>query len=249
MEPATGYLIGSGISALGSMIGSGISAAGSRSAANAAADRAYSLWKTQAEYNTPANQVKRYLEAGLNPNLIYGQVSSGNMSTTPDLPYSNGSSEIANGLSLTLDKIGQMFGQYAARKEAKALQDSLEEQRQNQLTIQRLNIQLLQKNLEERELGLVARRAGMAQPVMGSAIAPQSDWIDKGNAIADNISRNYLSYLPGYGLVYRGLGDISSGRFFSGISKVGRGTAISAPSFYYLLKSPFSYLKNKFGWK
>lgn len=223
MEPATGYLIGSGISALGSMLGSGISAAGSRSAANAAADRAYSLWKTQAEYNTPANQVKRYLEAGLNPNLIYGQVSSGNMATTPDVSYSNGSSEIANGLSLTLDKIGQMFGQYAAKKEAKALQDSLEEQRQNQLMIQRLNIQLLQKNLEERELGLVARKAGMAQPVMGSAIAPQSNWIDTGNAIADSLSRNVFSTIPFYSKIYNALGHLSEGKFIRALGDYIRG--------------------------
>lgn len=43
------------------------------------------LWQMQADYNTPANQVARYREAGLNPNLIYGQGSSsaGNMSTAP----------------------------------------------------------------------------------------------------------------------------------------------------------------------
>lgn len=43
-------------------------------------------WKQQAEYNTPANQMARYRQAGLNPNLIYGEgqaASAGNMSSAP----------------------------------------------------------------------------------------------------------------------------------------------------------------------
>lgn len=43
------------------------------------------LWKKQSEYNTPYNQMQRYLEAGLNPNLMAssGQVNSGNASNPP----------------------------------------------------------------------------------------------------------------------------------------------------------------------
>jgi len=33
------------------------------------------------EYNTPANQMQRYKDAGLNPNLIAGQISAGNQSS------------------------------------------------------------------------------------------------------------------------------------------------------------------------
>lgn len=36
------------------------------------------LWNMQNEYNTPSAQMQRYSDAGLNPNLIYGQGSSGN---------------------------------------------------------------------------------------------------------------------------------------------------------------------------
>lgn len=44
----------------------------------------------QNEYNSPAAQIARYQEAGLNPNLIYGQISEGNQSqiaqySKPDL--------------------------------------------------------------------------------------------------------------------------------------------------------------------
>lgn len=37
-------------------------------------------WMLNAAYNTPANQVARLREAGLNPNLAYGAVNTGNMS-------------------------------------------------------------------------------------------------------------------------------------------------------------------------
>lgn len=40
------------------------------------ADRNLDLWNLNNEYNTPAAQMQRYLDAGLNPNLIYGNGSS-----------------------------------------------------------------------------------------------------------------------------------------------------------------------------
>lgn len=45
------------------------------------------MWKMQQEYNTPANQMKRYREAGLNPNLIYGNgtASAGNATSAPEM--------------------------------------------------------------------------------------------------------------------------------------------------------------------
>jgi hypothetical protein len=45
------------------------------------------FWHMQNDYNSPANQMKRFQEAGLNPNLIYGRGSSGLASPikTPDV--------------------------------------------------------------------------------------------------------------------------------------------------------------------
>lgn len=45
------------------------------------------FWNMQNEYNSPQNQMKRFQEAGLNPNLIYGQGNSGPASSiqTPDV--------------------------------------------------------------------------------------------------------------------------------------------------------------------
>lgn len=33
-------------------------------------------WDKQNKYNSPSQQMQRYKEAGLNPNLIYGQMSN-----------------------------------------------------------------------------------------------------------------------------------------------------------------------------
>lgn len=46
-------------------------------------------WKMQNEYNLPVNQMLRFNDAGLNPNLIYGQGTNGNSSAVPSPSLSN----------------------------------------------------------------------------------------------------------------------------------------------------------------
>lgn len=41
------------------------------------------MWNRQNEYNNPAAQMQRYTDAGLNPNLIYGQGNPGNATQLP----------------------------------------------------------------------------------------------------------------------------------------------------------------------
>lgn len=41
-----------------------------------------SMWERQTEYNNPQNTMKRYVDAGLNPNMIAGQ-ATGNMAQAP----------------------------------------------------------------------------------------------------------------------------------------------------------------------
>lgn len=90
-----GTLIGGGLGfAVGGPLGAGIGAsllgtAGSNYDNNKAIDEqnAYNLrlWQMQNEYNTPANQVARLREAGLNPNLFYSQGNPGNATSAPDM--------------------------------------------------------------------------------------------------------------------------------------------------------------------
>lgn len=42
------------------------------------------MWNKQNEYNSPSSQMERLVEAGLSPNLAYGNVSSGNNSSAPE---------------------------------------------------------------------------------------------------------------------------------------------------------------------
>ena len=42
------------------------------------------MWNLNNEYNSPKNQLQRLVEAGLNPNLAYGNVSSGNSQRPPE---------------------------------------------------------------------------------------------------------------------------------------------------------------------
>lgn len=86
------------------------------------------FWDKQNAYNTPAMQMKRFRDAGLNPHLIYGQGNSGNASPipTPDtLPVQFRGPDIKDGTDF--DGMGMLLGQADLRiKSAQA--DNLEAQ-------------------------------------------------------------------------------------------------------------------------
>lgn len=52
------------------------------------------MWNMQNKYNTPFNQMKRFKDAGLNPNLIYGQGNPGNATGAPNFQVSAHTSPI-----------------------------------------------------------------------------------------------------------------------------------------------------------
>lgn len=94
LTEAVGTLIGGAISGVGSLFGNMM---GSKNALKAVretnqanrdlAEYAYqqdlAQWNRQNEYNTPTAQMERLKEAGLNPNLMYGQGNTGNASSSP----------------------------------------------------------------------------------------------------------------------------------------------------------------------
>lgn len=55
-----------------------------------------SMWERTNQYNTPQMQMQRFKEAGLNPNLIYGQGSEGNASQAPKAPIPEVQNELAS---------------------------------------------------------------------------------------------------------------------------------------------------------
>lgn len=71
-------------------------------------------WQANNEYNSPANQMKRLLEAGLNPNLAYNLATSGNSSSPADVTSKiSGSAAAQAGTSAKqaqTQRIAQAFG-------------------------------------------------------------------------------------------------------------------------------------------
>ena len=86
------------------------------------------MWNLQNEYNTPANQMKRYREAGLNPNLIYGNGSSsaGNATSAPEMTaHQGGAGKFLELLSWFVGLKGQLSEQKnEALKTASEIQHS-----------------------------------------------------------------------------------------------------------------------------
>lgn len=83
-----GSVITSGANILGGLFGMGSQASANKANMELAKyqnEWNEYMWNKQNEYNTPKNQMARYLEAGLNPNLIYGSgsASSGNSTSVP----------------------------------------------------------------------------------------------------------------------------------------------------------------------
>lgn len=79
--PIAGALISAGAS----IINNGLNSY----AVNKANEQNMRNWREMQEYNTPANQVKRMKEAGLNPALMYQQGSTGNATPPPNTEKNN----------------------------------------------------------------------------------------------------------------------------------------------------------------
>lgn len=86
---ATGAILGGGqtiLNTLGGLFGANRQAIAYRRAAADQHKYNMELMKYQLDYNTPKNQMARYKEAGLNPNLVYNQGNPGNMQSAPSYP-------------------------------------------------------------------------------------------------------------------------------------------------------------------
>lgn len=96
--------IGSGIQAAGNLIGGLIGARSNERAAERQMEMQQDLINRQNVYNSPANQMRRLQEAGLNPNLVYGGGAvTGNQSGTGSAPTVASSGDY--GLSKATDSI------------------------------------------------------------------------------------------------------------------------------------------------
>lgn len=67
------------------------------------------LWNLQNQYNSPAEQMKRYQDAGLNPNLVYSQQNAAASPIAASAPSFRSSGTFAKGMQNGLNAIGQVM--------------------------------------------------------------------------------------------------------------------------------------------
>lgn len=106
-------------------------------------DQDLAMWNMNNEYNSPAAQMARFKEAGLNPNLIYSQGSNGNSASMPSYSMPsvkiNPSDQRMKQTSQILDAIGLVSN---AAQNISSIID------------QGLNVQLKRNQLEQSDIDL-----------------------------------------------------------------------------------------------
>ncbi len=141
MDPLTiGAIVGGVTSLAGNLFGiSGQKSANKTNLKLAEQARKHdiAMWKAQNEYNTPAMQMQRLKEAGLNPNLVYG---SGAGQTTAGAPMKAPVPTVDNELaSLAQMSITPMISLYQDWQVKKAQIDNLEAETRSKQTMNMLN--------------------------------------------------------------------------------------------------------------
>lgn len=117
------------------------------------------MWNKTNKYNTPAAQMERYKEAGLNPHLIYGKAQSGNAQPlrSPDVKnYSRAETKsVTQGITA--------FGDYARLKNIEAQTSNVEAQTKvseqtELLTAQKILGEALNLDKGKLDLGIATER-------------------------------------------------------------------------------------------
>ena len=90
--------ISAALSSLGAWGSSKLSNISNKSMLNRQFQNDVKMWNMQNEYNLPKNQMQRYQDAGLNPNLIYGEgsASAGNASGYPSFGFTRQDYDLGN---------------------------------------------------------------------------------------------------------------------------------------------------------
>lgn len=94
------------------------------------------MWNRQNEYNSPKAQMQRYIDAGLNPNLVAGQGSSGNATT---IPRYQAPEYKRNYIPLELPQL-DVIGQYQNMQMRNEQIENLKQDRENKKTVNSINL-------------------------------------------------------------------------------------------------------------
>ena len=112
-------------------------------------DRNLEMWNYQNEYNTPQNQMQRLIDAGLNPNLMYGQGDTGNASSAPqyDAPRMEAYTNFGDfGVGRASQELMQGLMGYANIKKTEAEAENIRQNTQNlEVQKQLAELQIIQQ--------------------------------------------------------------------------------------------------------
>lgn len=146
-----------------------------------------SFWNMENEYNSPAMQMQRYKDAGINPNFIYGSANAvGGNITSPSQSASN-STKTAD----VKPQLPNLDNLYAFQKD-RAQIDLLREQVQTQNTVQELNAvntTLNSMRSEREKLGVQYDRETMDERIEQAELA--RDNLLKDLTVKDSQIRSY----------------------------------------------------------
>lgn len=127
--------------------------------ATTAYERQKELWQMEKQYESPAAQMQRYLQAGLNPNLIYGNVSA---------PGSPAAAPMGNAANQSAPQLqGDPFGSYLQSELVQAQIERLNTQNSNDSALTEAKIKELYGDTEP-------SKANVAY-LMASATSARSD--------------------------------------------------------------------------
>ena len=110
------------------------------------------MWNRQNQYNSPSAQMQRYKDAGLNPNLIYGQGSSGNATTLPKYSAPTMQPVTVTPQIMRLDNALNVLGHYMDYRIKSAQEEQIRAQTEN-INWTRLNLWPTQTGLWSSQTG------------------------------------------------------------------------------------------------
>lgn len=157
------------------------------------------MWNLQNEYNSPSAQMRRYEEAGLNPALMYGQVTPGNASSAPAQVTPN-----APNVSQDLKDLAKAFNIEGIKqaiadtkfKQANAKSAEIDAERNRQQFRAERNVGL--NWTMDPETGMFVKRPYSKSPDEVIMVDPASYYVNK--ILADNYRTNSL-LVPRSGLI------------------------------------------------
>ena len=132
MDPLTAGIVSAGIGGVSNIAGSLLSSRSARKQQSAQNAFNLQMWNLNNAYNAPVNQIARLKQAGLNPNLLYGNgsIATGNSSYTPQQNAYLDSSA-ADSARIFGESVGQAFDNYFNYAQRKKTLDNADLTNQN----------------------------------------------------------------------------------------------------------------------